>query len=207
MAVQCSRRSSRASCPALGPGWAAGEQACSSRAKPKCRPSRRVVAHRPHGRDPALKRTVRGSLERDGRGLGHAVDDADVAHVYVGDDPLHHPDRTGRARHDAGAQAGAIERGELRQIQFRVGARITPPQACGPAHGDTDALHPLPEEPQAPPSTGRRSWQACPSATRCCAAAGRHRTASCPTSERHPGSTVHFDHSRSAVEEPLRPLL
>ena len=72
----------------------------------------------PDGRDAPLERIVGRALEADRAGLGHAVGDGDLAHMHLRDGALHHLDRAGRARHDAGAQRGEIEAAEVRMIEF-----------------------------------------------------------------------------------------
>ena len=74
--------------------------------------------HPADGRDAARNRVVGGALEADRAGLGHAVGDRDLVHVHLVDDPLHHLDRAGRARHDAGAQVREIEAGEFGMVQL-----------------------------------------------------------------------------------------
>ena len=48
-------------------------------------------------------------LGGDRGGLGHAVADRHLGHAHPVDDLLHHLDRAGRARHDAGSQAAQVE--------------------------------------------------------------------------------------------------
>ena len=73
---------------------------------------------RPTVADAALERIVDARSGADRARLGHAVGDGDFAHVHVGDAALHHLDRAGRARHDAGAQRRQIEARELRMVEL-----------------------------------------------------------------------------------------
>ena len=77
-----------------------------------------VRQHLAHGRDAPLQRIVGGALRGHRRGLGHAVGDGDLAHVHVALHLLHHLDRAGRARHDAGAQALEVELRELGMVEL-----------------------------------------------------------------------------------------
>jgi hypothetical protein len=60
-----------------------------------------------------MRPTVAGALETHGAGLGHAISDSHFAHMHARHHVAHHFDRARRARHNAGAQAGQIETGEL----------------------------------------------------------------------------------------------
>jgi len=71
-----------------------------------------------HGGYPAVERVVGAGLGGDRRGLRHAVADPYLGHPHLPDDLLHHLDRAGRARHDAGTQAGQVVRGEARGGQL-----------------------------------------------------------------------------------------
>jgi hypothetical protein len=70
------------------------------------------------GGDAPLEVVVRARLERDGRGLGHAVADRHVPHVHAIDNLPHDLDGARRARHDAGAQRRQPRRGEVAVLQL-----------------------------------------------------------------------------------------
>ena len=70
------------------------------------------------GRHATFQGIVGRALEADRRGLGHAIGDGDFAHVHLVVDALHHLDRAGRARHDAGAQRFQVEAREFGMIEF-----------------------------------------------------------------------------------------
>ena len=72
----------------------------------------------PDGRDPPLQRVVDRGHEAGRAGLGHAVADRDLGQVHRLGAAAHDLDRTGRAGHHAGAQAGEVEAGEFRVAQF-----------------------------------------------------------------------------------------
>ena len=62
----------------------------------------------PHRRHALVYRVVDEALERDGRGLGHAVADGDLLHVHLVDHPLHHLDGAARPGHDARPERGEV---------------------------------------------------------------------------------------------------
>ncbi len=67
--------------------------------------------------DAPFEVVARAGLGRHRAGLGHAVGDLHLAHVHLGDHPLHHLDRAGGAGHDAGAQAGQVHAGALGVVE------------------------------------------------------------------------------------------
>ena len=75
--------------------------------------------HAPDRRDAQIETVIRRALQADRAGFGHPVGDRHLAHMHVGDHPLHHFDRTGRARHDAGAQRGEVEAREIGMAERR----------------------------------------------------------------------------------------
>ncbi len=74
---------------------------------------------RAHRVDARLERVGRLRHRRRGGRLRLAVGDADLVHVHLLDDLLHHLDRAGRARHDPGAHMGEIGRLEELVVHHR----------------------------------------------------------------------------------------
>ena len=70
------------------------------------------------GGDATFQGIVGRALETHRRRLGHAIGDGHFAHVHLVVDALHHLDRAGRARHDAGAQRFQVEARKLGMIEF-----------------------------------------------------------------------------------------
>ena len=68
--------------------------------------------------DAAFQRIVQRGLEADRARLRHAIGDGDVAQMHQLHHPAHHLHRAGRAGHDAGAQAGDVEAGEIRVVHL-----------------------------------------------------------------------------------------
>ena len=68
--------------------------------------------HPSDGRDTSVNRVVAVCLSRDRRGFGHAVANGDLANVHPVAHLFHDFDRTGRASHDAGAEAGYVRLGK-----------------------------------------------------------------------------------------------
>ena len=62
----------------------------------------------PDRRHALVDRVVHEALERDRRGLGHAVADGDFRHVHLFDHPLHYLDGAACARHDACPERGQV---------------------------------------------------------------------------------------------------
>ncbi|MNT70828.1 hypothetical protein D3C72_2092540 [compost metagenome] len=74
--------------------------------------------HFANRRDSLLQRRIAVALITGRTRLGHAIRDGDFTHVHIPLYPLHHFDRAGRTRQDAGAQGGQVELVKARVIEL-----------------------------------------------------------------------------------------
>src|SRR5678815_4381606 len=72
-----------------------------------------------HGGNTVLERIVHRTLERNRRGLRHAVADGDLPHVHAIDHLLHQFHRTRGAGHHAGAQTRKVALCKARMLEHR----------------------------------------------------------------------------------------